>query len=400
MDNQHYDFDKTSDRAGTHSAKWNSQIAESGIIPLSVADMDIPAPPQVINKLAEFNQKGIYGYTDLSTNWNQTVTNWMKRQYQWDIQPDWVVFCPRVIQAVALYIQNFTQYQDKIVVLSPSYGPISNIVSANGRLLVESKLRYQNGGYSIDFDDLDNKLKEAKCFILLSPHNPTGIVWNNNELTEICNLAKKHNIFIISDDVHADFIFNKSKYVPISKFSNYVQNNSLICTSPAKTFNLAGLEIANIIIANSDIRNKFKHALNTAGIHNPGYFSVPALNVAYNDCDGWLNLLKEYINQNKQHARQFLLNHIPALIIPPSDGTYLLWVDYTNLQIDESQLREWFLGRAGIDASFGSGFGCAGHGFFRLNLALPRPILNVALKKLVNAYLQTKSGTHHDNTNE
>ncbi len=378
-----FSFDDITTRTGTYSAKWDQH---SSLIPLSVADMDIPAPEALIQRLNDFNQKGIYGYTDLSQNWNETVKNWCQRQYQWEIEADWVVFCPRVIQAVSLYLQNFTQPGDRIVTFSPAYHPINNAVIVNQRSLVESELRYDAGKYEIDFADLEEKLVGAKCFILLSPHNPTGIVWSAPILEKLCSLLEKHQVFIISDDVHADFVFNNRHHHVISKVSQYTNNNSLICTSPGKTFNLAGLEIANIIIANPLIRERFKLILEAAGIHNPGYFSVPALDTAYQHCDDWVRALKEYIAANKAYTRDFLLHHFPQLTISDTDGTYLLWVDYRGLGITEPEVRHWFNQLAGVDVSWGSGFGPAGEGFFRINVAAPRQILEQALIKIAATY--------------
>lgn len=272
-------FNKLISRQNTYSAKWCN--SNENVIPLSVADMDIPAPDFIINELTQFNLKGIYGYTDISCNWNEVAINWFKTQYQWTVAPESIVFCPRVIQAVSLYIQNFTHLGDKITTLSPAYHPISHTVCVNHRDLLESPLIYRDGYYEIDFDDLENKFKQSVCFILLSPHNPTGTVWQQADLIKIAKLAQKYHVFIISDDVHADFVFDDAIYHPISSLNTYVEQHSFICTSPAKTFNLAGLEIANIVIANPEYREKFKQCLIAAGIHNPGYFSVPAFTSLY-----------------------------------------------------------------------------------------------------------------------
>ena len=294
MDNQHDDFDKTSVRAGTHSAKWNSRITESGIIPLSVADMDIPAPPQVIKKLAELNKKDIYGYTSPSTNWNKIVTNWIKRQYQWKIESDWVVFFSRVIQAVSLPSQKATQYQDKTVVFSLFYRSVSNIVSANDRQGSESQLRCQNSRHFIGFDDPDSQSKNASEFISLPSGNLIGITSTNSGLTELFNQKVGRNAFIIADGVHTGFIINKNKNTPINIIDNDVKNKSPIRKLPTKPFNLAGLEMANIIIGHANSGNKFKKPINFSGIHHPGHFSMSTLNVAYNGIQLPENLYPKY----------------------------------------------------------------------------------------------------------
>ncbi|MBH1930743.1 MalY/PatB family protein [Serratia rubidaea] len=380
-----YDFDKNISRQGTFSAKWNCEnlTDDQEIISLSVADMDIALPDTMINPLVEHSKKGIYGYTLLSDNWQQVVSHWMLRHYQWQVPPEHVVFCPRVIQAVSLYIQNFTAPGDAIVSLTPSYHPIVQAVTLNQRRLLESTLRYQDGRYSIDFDDLENKFKRASSFILLSPHNPTGTVWPPETLIKIAELAERHQVFIISDDVHADFIFSAQRHQIISTFSDYVAQHSFICTSPAKTFNMAGLEVANIIIANDKHRDKFTRCLEAAGIHNPGYYAVPAFLAAYQHGDAWLAQLKRYLADNRTLLIDTFSRHFPAWQVTRSDGTYMLWVDYRASGLDERQIKTWFRTRAGVEASWGSDFGAAGRGFFRINIATPRRLLSAALQRIV-----------------
>ena len=204
-----YNFDKVISRDGTYSAKYNNKGRE--IIPLSVADMDIPVADFMVSELSVANQKGIYGYTLLSDDWQQVTAQWYQRHYSWKVNPEHIVFCPRVVQAVSLYIQNFTQPGDAIVSLAPAYHPISHAVEVNHRVLLESALLYRDRSYEIDFADLEDKFKTACCFILISPHNPTGTIWSEDNLRKIASLAEKYNIFIISDDVHADFNFIKKQ---------------------------------------------------------------------------------------------------------------------------------------------------------------------------------------------
>lgn len=383
---EEYNFDNKISRDDTFSAKWNGKQYSTlyPTIPLSVADMDIPLPEKVINRLAHLSQQGIYGYTLLSSDWEECVAQWMLRHYRWSINPQHVVFCPRVIQAISLYLQNFTHAGDAIVSLTPAYHPISNAVVVNQRQLLESELIYSDGCYSINFTDLEEKFKQASCFILLSPHNPTGTVWDQTVLTKIAALAENYQVFIISDDVHADFIFGHSQHQVISSFNRYVEQNSFICTSPAKTFNMAGLEVANIIIANDKHRQKFQRCLEAAGIHNPGYYAVPALLTAYRDCDDWLQALKHYLAANRALVCTTLKAHFPGWVVTRSEGTYMLWVNYQSSNLTETELKNWFLERAGVEMSWGSGFGAVGKGFFRINIATPRAILAEALSRIVS----------------
>ncbi|MCO4179295.1 MalY/PatB family protein [Proteus terrae] len=375
-------FNKLISRQNTYSAKWCNSNAN--VIPLSVADMDIPAPDFIINALAQFNLKGIYGYTDLSHDWNNVAVNWFKTQYQWVVEPESIVFCPRIIQAVSFYIQNFTRVGDKVTTLSPAYYPISNAVCVNQRELLESPLIYRDGYYEIDFDDLESKFKQSVCFILLSPHNPTGTVWQKSDLLKIAELAQKYQVFIISDDVHADFVFDGATYHPISSINSYVKQHSFICTSPAKTFNLAGLEVANIVIANPEYREKFKQCLIAAGIHNPGYFSVPAFLQAYTlQGQQWVGELKTYLADNRHWVKEQCERYFPDWVITQSHGTYMLWINYQKMQLSEEQLKHWFVSLAEVEMSWGRGFGAVGDGFFRINIATPRSILETVFTRLI-----------------
>lgn len=379
-----YDFDHITSRFNTYSAKWNHD--NQTIIPLSVADMDIAVPNFMIRKLVEAAQKGIYGYTLLSQDWNTVTAYWFMHHYHWQVEPEHIVFCPRVIQAVSLYIQNYTQPNDRITILSPSYHPISQTVVANQRQLLTSSLIYSNQRYHIDFNDLEEKFRQSVCFILVSPHNPTGTVWSKNDLQKIAELAEKYQVFILSDDVHADFIFNDETHCVISTLSHYVAQHSFICTSPSKTFNIAGLEVANIVIANEQHRYKFKQCLIAAGIHNPNYFSVPAYLAAYTRGDHWLLALKKYLAKNRQWVIQTCQQYFPLWYITQSDGTYMLWINYQKMNISEQQLKHWFTDLAKIEMSWGSSFGIGGDGFFRINIATPCTRLQEVFKRLISTF--------------
>ncbi|HHD7473846.1 TPA: MalY/PatB family protein [Klebsiella oxytoca] len=389
-----YSFDTIISRFGTHSAKYRDKNPD--VIPLSVADMDIPLPYFITEALARANEKGIYGYTLLSDDWQNMTAGWFARHYNWHIDPGHIVFCPRVIQAVSLYIQNFTHTGDTIVSLTPAYHPVSHAVEINQRKLLESPLRYHGQCYEIDFDDLESKFKQACCFILLSPHNPTGTTWSEYQLKRIAVLAEKYNVFIISDDVHADFIFGGNHHLVISSVSTYVQQNSFICTSPAKTFNMAGLEVANIVIANDKHREKFKKSLIAAGIHNPGYFSVPAFLAAYRHGDTWLAELKDYLAENKRWVLSFCHHYFPEWFCTSGNGTYMLWIDYQTMGISETQLRYWFTALAKVEMSWGSGFGSEGLGFFRVNIATPRTVLQQAFQRIYETCPYPTGVTHNE----
>lgn len=384
-----FNFDKVVSRFGTNCAKWDgmAQSMGSDMIALSVADMDLPAPPMVVDKVAEAARHGIYGYTDPFPPYFEAVRTWLDKAYDWQVEPDWIVFCPRIIQAVSVIIQKFTEIGDQVLIHTPVYQPVAKAVTLNDRILVESPLILTHGRYEIDFEDMERRMREGvKMILLISPHNPVGRVWTRDELERMAELCIRYDALIVSDDIHADFIHEGHEHTVIAKLSEEVANRSIICTSPGKTFNLASLEIANIIIPNDELRGRFKHGLLQAGIHNPTFFSVPALEVAYTSCDEWLTELRAYIKDNIAYARAFIADHMPELSVIGPEGTYLLWIDCTAVSSHEKDLVEWIQEKARVSVSFGSSFGPGGEGFIRVNVATPRQILQEGLERLAAAY--------------
>ncbi|WP_098742261.1 MalY/PatB family protein [Paenibacillus sp. EZ-K15] len=384
-----FNFDKVVSRFGTNSAKWDgmAQSMGSDMIALSVADMDLPAPPMVVDKVAEAARHGIYGYTDPFPPYFEAVRTWLDKAYDWQVEPEWIVFCPRIVQAVSVIIQKFTETGDRILVHTPVYQPVAKAVTLNDRLLVESPLKLADGRYEIDFEDMERRMREGvKMVLLISPHNPVGRVWTKDELEQMAGLCIRYDALIVSDDIHADFIHEGHEHTVIAKLSEEVANRSIICTSPGKTFNLASLEIANIIIPNDELRGVFQQGLLQAGIHNPTFFSVPALEVAYTSCDEWLIELRAYIKDNMDYARTFIADHMPELAVIEPEGTYLLWIDCTAVSCHEKDLVEWIQEKGRVSVSFGSSFGSGGEGFIRVNIATPRHILQEGLERLAAAY--------------
>ncbi|WP_136605376.1 MalY/PatB family protein [Paenibacillus dokdonensis] len=384
-----YNFDQIISRFGTNSAKWDGMARSLGrdMIALSVADMDLPAPPVVVERVTEMAEHGIYGYTDPFPPYFDAVQGWLSKAYDWQVPQEWIVFCPRIVQAVSVIIQKLTEKGDRILVHTPAYQPVAKAVSLNDRQLVESPLQLVSGRYEIDFEDMERQMSEGvKMVMLVSPHNPTGRVWTIDELKRISELCIKYDALIVSDDIHADFIHAGHEHTVIAKLSDEVADRSIICTSPGKTFNLASLEIANIIIPNMQLREIFKEGLQQAGIHNPTFFSVPALEVAYTASDEWLDELRAYISDNIAYTMDFIKAQMPELKVIQPEGTYLLWVDCTACSSDESGLIEWIQEKSRVSVSYGTSFGVYGEGFIRLNVAAPRPLLQVALQRMADHY--------------
>ena len=379
-------FDNIVSRRYTNCAKWDEIIDEYGIedlIPLTVADMDYRIAPEIVNAVIDAANHGIYGYTNVSEKYIELSKIWAKNNYGFCPENEWIVYCPRIIQAISLIIQNYTEKNDKILVFTPLYDPIQNAVRINDRELVECPLILDSGHYEIDFEDFEEKIKGGvKIFISVSPHNPVGRVWSEEEIRRTVEICKRYGVLIISDETHADFIW-KGKFISYASYYD-IYDNIIIGMSTSKNFNIAGLEASNIIIKNENSRKSFKHLLKQAGIHNPSYFCIPAVIAAYEYGKEWLELAKEKIKENIDFAKEFFETQMKGFKVVDIEGTYLLWVDYRNTGISEEMLKDLMLYKAHIAFSLGSGFGEDGRGFFRVNVALPKAKLEEALLRFKN----------------
>ena len=373
-------------RMGTNCAKWDETIDKynnPNIIPLTVADMDFKSSPEIIKSLVRFAEMGIYGYTNPSPKYLDLSQQWMRKQYNYEVEKDWIVFCPRIIQAISLVIQNFTKENDNIMIMTPLYSPIQNAIKVNNRKIKENKLIYEEGSYRIDFEDMERSLKlGVKILIIVSPHNPTGKVLSKEEIERIIYLCKKYDVLIFSDEVHADFVWSDNFVSFASFFSQY--DKIIVANSPSKTFNIPGLEISNIIIEDSKIRDRFEVILNQNGIHNPNYFSIPAIEAAYGDSYNWMLETKQDIKENMLLIKNFFEEDLQGFKCSKIEGTFLLWISYKDLNITEEELSDLFVNRAEVSVSLGSEFGDEGYGFFRVNAAAPKELIITALDKIKN----------------
>lgn len=373
-------------RIGTNCAKWDETIDKynnPNIIPLTVADMDYKASPEIINSLVKFAEMGIYGYTNPSPKYLDLSQQWMRKQYNYNVDKDWIVFCPRIIQAISLVIQNFTKVDDNVMIMTPLYNPIQNAIEINNRRIIENKLVYEDGSYKIDFEDMERNLKlGVKIFIIVSPHNPTGKVLSKEEIERIIYLCKKYDVLVFSDEVHADFVWSDNFVSFASFFSQY--DKIIVANSPSKTFNIPGLEISNIIIEDSKIRDRFKVILTQNGIHNPNYFSIPAIEAAYGDSYNWMLAIKQDIKENMILIKNFFEEGLQGFTCSKIEGTFLLWISYKDLNITEEELSDLFVNHAEVAVSLGSEFGDEGYGFFRINAAAPKELIVTALDRIKN----------------
>jgi len=379
-------FDNIVSRKHTNCAKWDEIIDEYGIedlIPLTVADMDYRVAPEIINAVIEAANHGIYGYTNVSERYIELSKIWAERNYNFSLQKEWIVYCPRIIQALSLIIQNYTEKNDKIMVCTPLYDPIQNAVIINDRELVECPLVLEDGHYEIDFADFEAKIKSGvKIFIAVSPHNPVGRVWKEEEIKKTIDICKDNNVLIISDETHADFIW-EGKFVSYGSFYD-AYDNMIIGLSTSKNFNIAGLEASNMIIKDESFRMFFNKLLKQAGIHNPSYFCIPAVIAAYEYGEEWLLMVKDKIRENIKLIKNFFEKDMKGFSVIEPEGTYLVWIDYRATGILENELKDIMIHKAHVAFSMGGSFGIEGKGFFRINAALPKQLLEEALLRFKN----------------
>lgn len=390
VETMHYNFDEIIDRRGTNSIKYDFAVERGkskDIVPLWVADMDFKAPPAVTEALTKSVQHGIFGYSEHKADYFDAIYHWYQTRFDWEIQPDWLVKTPGVVYAIATAIRALTNEEDAIIIQQPVYYPFSQSILANNRKLINNSLVYKDGAYHIDFDDFEEKIikNKVKLFILCSPHNPVGRVWTKEELTFLGDICIKHGVIVVSDEIHADFVYPGNQHFVFANLKAEYLNNSIICSAPSKTFNIAGLQVSNIFIANQEIREKFQREIARTGYSQLNTMGLIACQAAYENGAEWLEQLKEYLAENLDFVRKFLADHLPQIKLVEHQGTYLVWLDFQALNLEEEQLEDLIINKANLWLDSGTMFGREGKGFQRINIACPRATLKKALLQLEQA---------------
>ena len=381
-----FNFDKIIDRTNNFSAKWsemNKNFGTNNLLPMWVADMDFLTAPCVMEALKDRLEQGIFGYTTRPSSYNESIVNWLDNRFSWKINQEWLMFSPAVITSISLLIQNLTQKNDKIMIQEPVYSPFHSIVESNERSLVISPLvKLDDGSYVMDYEDIEAKIKDVKVFILCNPHNPVGRVWTREELTRLGEICLNHNVLVISDEIHSDIILKNHKHTPFASISKEFRENTITCMAPTKTFNLAGLQSSFLVISNPYYYEVMDKAFSILDIKRNNAFSLVATEAAYNYGEDWLYELIKYIEDNVDFAIDYIKNHMPQLKVKKPEGTYLLWVDFSNLNVDKKDLKNALINKGRIALSDGSSFGIGGDGYYRINLACPRSMVLEGLKRI------------------
>lgn len=376
-----YDFDKVVNRRDTYSLKWDVKENE---LPMWVADMDFETAPEIINAIEKRAAHGVFGYTDVPKEWYQAICNWWEMRHHFQMQQDWLMFCTGVIPAISSIVRKLTTPNENVVIQTPVYNIFFNSIVNNGCRVLESPLVYENGLYRIDWEDLEEKLAnpQTTLMILCNPQNPAGIIWDQETLEKIGDLCAKHHVTVIADEIHCDLTDPGKEYIPFASVSGNCRENSITCIAPTKTFNIAGLQTAAIMVPNPQLRYKVNRAVNTDEVAEPNVFAVTAAIAAYQEGAEWLDELRAYIYENKQTVKQYIQEHIPEITVVDSEATYLLWLDCSKITQDTDIFLKKLRKETGLFLSLGSIYGGNGKCFARMNLACPRATVLDGLHRL------------------
>ncbi len=377
-----HNFDELIPRRGTNSYKWDS-AADADLLPMWVADMDFRTAPPVVEALRRRTEHGIFGYTRVPDAYYESVIRWFSRRHGWKMDKSWILYTSGVVPAVSAVLKALTRPGDKVVVQTPVYNCFFSSIRNNGCRIASNPLIYENNAYRIDYGDLERKLSdpEVKVLLLCNPHNPTGRVWTREELTLIGNLCLRHGVTVISDEIHGELTYPGHVYTPFASISEAFLRHSVTCISPSKAFNLAGLQIANIVSADEEMRRRIDKAININEVCDVNPFGVVATIAAYDEGEEWLGQLLDYLKANYECFRNFCRTSLPDFPVVNLEGTYLAWMNCRALGIASETLERRLTEEAGLRLNAGTVYGVEGEGFMRWNIACPRTILLEGLKR-------------------
>ena len=378
-----YDFDELIPRRGTNSYKWDT-VKDEDVLPMWVADMDFRTAPAIVGALQKRVEHGIFGYTKVPPAYYEAVINWFRRRHAWLIEKEWIVYTTGVVPAISAIVKALTVPGDRVLVQTPVYNCFFSSIRNNGCEAVANPLIYANGTYRIDYDDLERKAADPKVKLLLlcNPHNPVGRVWTRQELGRIGEICIRNRVLVVADEIHCELVFSGHVYIPFASISEDFREHSVTCISPSKAFNLAGLQIANIVAADTDVRMKIDKAININEVCDVNPFGVEALIAAYNRGEDWLEELKHYLSVNYNYLKGYFDEYLPEFPVVMLEGTYLVWVDCRGIGLSSREITDILLEKEKVRVNPGSLYGEAGEGFIRLNIACPREKLIEGLNRL------------------
>lgn len=388
-----YNFDKIINRKGTNCLKYDYAVERgkpADVLPLWVADMDFTVSEEITKSLHAAVDHGIYGYTQPKDAYYNAITNWMEKNHNWKTKREWIMKTPGVVFALGAAVKAFTKPGDAVLIQNPVYYPFTNIIRDNDRRVIDNTLVYEKrvtegkSQYSIDYEDFERKIvqEHIKLFILCNPHNPVGRVWTREELQYLGEICLRHHVIVVSDEIHNDFVYPGFEHTVFANVDPRFAEFTVTCTAPSKTFNLAGLQISNIFISNETLREAFQKEIDKTGYDEPNALGAVACEAAYRGGQEWLDQLRAYLLENLNFLRAYLQEKIPQIHLVEPEGTYLVWLDCSELGISGKELDQFIVEKAGLWLDGGAMFGPSGADFQRVNIACPRATLEFALDKL------------------
>ena len=388
-----YNFDKIINRKGTNCLKYDYAVERgkpADVLPLWVADMDFTVSEEITKSLHAAVDHGIYGYTQPKDAYYNAITNWMEKNHNWKTKREWIMKTPGVVFALGAAVKAFTKPRDAVLIQNPVYYPFTNIIRDNDRRVIDNTLVYEKrvtegkSQYSIDYEDFERKIvqEHIKLFILCNPHNPVGRVWTREELQQLGEICLRHHVIVVSDEIHNDFVYRGFEHTVFANVDPRFTEFTVTCTAPSKTFNLAGLQISNIFISNETLREAFQKEIDKTGYDEPNALGAVACEAAYRGGQEWLDQLRAYLLENLNFLRAYLQEKLPQIHLVEPEGTYLVWLDCSELGISGKELDQFIVEKAGLWLDGGAMFGPSGADFQRVNIACPRATLELALDKL------------------
>lgn len=385
-------FEEVIDRRQTRSIKWDAIEERFGVdnpedvLPMWIADMDFKAPDVVIQAIQETLNHGVFGYSYVCEACKDAVQNWLHTRHNWDVQHEWMLTHHGVVPAIASVVETFSTTGDKILITPPVYPPFFQVPGHLNREVVTCEMKEQHGTYSIDFEKFEAALQQnVKIFILCNPHNPGGIVWKKDELLTIIELCKRYDVLILSDEIHADLVFNGAKHIPLASIAGDAQDQIITCVAPTKTFNLAGVQASFMIVSNEQLREKLELNAQAHGQMNLSPFAAAALKAAYEDGGPWLDELLDTVSSNMDYVIEQFSEHLPKVHVKKPEATYLLWIDYRETGLTEDEMMTRLLHKGKLALEPGSKYGEAGVGFLRMNVACPPALVKDGVDRFIRS---------------
>lgn len=387
-----FQFDNQINRRNTGSLKWEVPEHE---LPMWVADMDFQTAPEITDSIIERAKQGVFGYNVVTDEWYEAYQIWWGERHHFQLQKDWLIFCTGVVPAISSIVRKVTTVGEYVVVMTPVYNIFFNSILNNGRNVLESRIRYDGSEYQIDFTDLEEKLSnpQTTLMILCNPHNPIGKIWDKKILKRIGDLCSKYHVLVISDEIHCDLTEPGWEYTPFASVSDNCRRNSITCVAPTKTFNLAGIQTAAVIVPDDHLRHKVSRGLNTDEVAEPNAFATVAAVAAFNRGEKWLDALREYLWENRTFAEDYIKREMKDIFPVSARSTYLLWLDCRNVIGSSTELCDFIRSHSGLYLSDGNEYR-NGEGFLRMNLACPRGQVQEGLKRLKESVAAYKHGYH------